>query len=243
MAMPWMYAGRRWVATRELRALRYPEKSAVAQPVTAGCYLSVYWITAGRHADHMRWTVAINKRLNRDARVHGDRMHVLTAFRDRVITVYRDGAAGPRDIHALDRPYGGLVLEVVDAETPERREELAGRQTPAGAVPERQRAPSAKTAFRSRGPVRYGGWCCRRDHSAIAPRRTRTVPSPAPGVPIPAPGLMSAEVERPSADVGHERGPRLGGEAECRAVRVLGVADGHGGRGGGGDLHTGSVAA
>lgn len=35
--MPWMYAGRRWVATRELQLLRYPEKSAFAQPVTAGC--------------------------------------------------------------------------------------------------------------------------------------------------------------------------------------------------------------
>lgn len=34
MAMPWMYAGRRWVATRDLQLLRYPEKSAVAQPVT-----------------------------------------------------------------------------------------------------------------------------------------------------------------------------------------------------------------
>jgi hypothetical protein len=124
MAMPWMYAGRRWVATRDLQLLRYPEKSAVAQPVTAGCYLTVYWMTAGRHADHMRWTVAINKRLNHDARVYHHRSHVLTAFHDHVATVYRDGAAGPRDIHALHHPYGGLVLEVVDTDTPEQREEL-----------------------------------------------------------------------------------------------------------------------
>lgn len=48
MAMPWMYAGRRWVAIRDLQSLRYPEKSAVAQPVTDGCYITVYWITAGR---------------------------------------------------------------------------------------------------------------------------------------------------------------------------------------------------
>jgi hypothetical protein len=124
MAMPWMYAGRRWVATRELQRLRYPEKSAVAQPVTAGCYLSVYWITAGRYADHMKWTVGINKRLNRDARVHHARTHVFTAFQDHAATVYRDGAAGPRDIHALDHPYAGLVLQVVDAESAPRRDEL-----------------------------------------------------------------------------------------------------------------------
>ncbi|MFD5265452.1 hypothetical protein [Streptomyces sp. NPDC058335] len=124
MAMPWMYAGRRWVATRDLQLLRRPEKSAVARPVTAGCYLSTYWITDGRHDDHMRWTVAINKRLNRDARVYRDRTHVFTAFQDHETTVYRDGAAGPRDFHALDHPYVGLVLQVIDAPAPEQRADL-----------------------------------------------------------------------------------------------------------------------
>ncbi|MGW0912312.1 hypothetical protein ACWD1Z_11235 [Streptomyces sp. NPDC002784] len=124
MAMPWMYAGRRWVATRDLQLLRVPEKSAVARPVTTGCYLSTYWITAGRYDDHMKWTVAINQRLNRDARVYQDRTHVFTAFHDHEATVYRDGAAGPRDVHALDHPYAGLVLEVIDAASAERRAEL-----------------------------------------------------------------------------------------------------------------------
>ncbi|WP_431774818.1 hypothetical protein [Streptomyces cucumeris] len=124
MAMPWIFAGRRWVATRDLQLLRYPEPSAVARPVTAGCYLSVYWITEGRYAEHMRWTVAINKRLNRDGRVHRERTHVFTAFQDHALTVYRDGAAGPRDHHALDHPYTGLVLEVIDTEDPGQRAEL-----------------------------------------------------------------------------------------------------------------------
>ncbi|WP_030673484.1 hypothetical protein [Streptomyces sp. NRRL B-1347] len=124
MAMPWMYAGRRWVATRELQLLRVPEKSAVAQPVTAGCYLSTYWITEGRYDEHMKWTVAINKRLNRDGRVHQARTHVFTAFQDHEATVYRDGAAGPRDLHALDHPYQGLVLEVIDAAGPGERAEV-----------------------------------------------------------------------------------------------------------------------
>ncbi|MGW5675313.1 hypothetical protein ACWEV4_09530 [Streptomyces sp. NPDC003860] len=124
MAMPWIYAGRRWVATRELQLLRYPTTSVVAQPVTKGCYLSVYWMTEGRYAEHMKWTVGINQRLNRDGRVYHQREHVLTAFQDHEATVYRDGAAGPRDHHALDHPYAGLVLEVVDAQGPEQRGEL-----------------------------------------------------------------------------------------------------------------------
>lgn len=116
MAMPWIFAGRRWVATRDLRLLRYPARSAVARPVTAGCYLSTYWITEGRYDDHLRWTVAINRRLNADGRIHHDRTHVFTAFHDHQATVYRDGTHGPRDFHALDHPYAGLVVEIVDAE-------------------------------------------------------------------------------------------------------------------------------
>lgn len=91
-AMPWMFAGRRWVATKDLQGLRYPEESAVARPVGTGCYLSTYWVTEGRYDDHMKWTVAINKRLNRDGRVYQDRTHVFTAFQDHEATVYRDGA-------------------------------------------------------------------------------------------------------------------------------------------------------
>lgn len=119
-----MYAGRRWVATRDLQLLRYPETSAVAQPVTAGCCISVYWMTAGRYGDHMRWTVGINKRLNRDGRVFQDRTHVFTAFQDHAVTVYRDGDQGPRDIHALDHSYAGLVVQVIDARSPGEREDM-----------------------------------------------------------------------------------------------------------------------
>lgn len=136
MAMPWIYAGRRWVATRELRELRHPAESAVARPVTTGCYLSVYWITEGRYDEHMRWTVGINKRLNRDGRVHQARRHVFTAFQDHQATVYRDGTEGPRDFHALDHPYTGLVLEVIDANGPREREELQ-RWLTAERLPER----------------------------------------------------------------------------------------------------------
>jgi hypothetical protein len=120
MAMPWMFAGRRWVATRDLQLLRYPQRSAIAQPVTAGCYLSLYWITDGRYRDHLRWTVATNRRLLQDGRVFQDRTHVFTAFQEYAGAVYRDGDGGPRDIHALDHPYQGLVMEVVDGDGADR---------------------------------------------------------------------------------------------------------------------------
>ncbi|MDT3440452.1 MULTISPECIES: hypothetical protein [unclassified Pseudofrankia] len=120
MAMPWMFAGRRWVATRDLQLLRRPHDSAIAQPVATGCYLAVYWITRGRQEEHMRWTVATNQRLLPDGRVYLDRDHIFTAFQRYLGASYRDapapgGPSSPRDVHALDYPYRGLVVEVIDA--------------------------------------------------------------------------------------------------------------------------------
>ena len=43
----WFFGGR-WVSTRALKDLRFPEKSAFAQPVDAGSFLSIY----GVHKDH-----------------------------------------------------------------------------------------------------------------------------------------------------------------------------------------------
>lgn len=114
MAMPWMFGGRRWVAPRHLQALRSPADSKIAQPLEAGKYISLYWITAGRYDDHLRWSVGTNQRLLPDGRIHLDRTHVYTAFQEYAGAVYRD-ATGPRDIHSLDYPFAGLVVEVVDA--------------------------------------------------------------------------------------------------------------------------------
>ncbi|MFI5042410.1 MAG: hypothetical protein ACHQNA_11285 [Acidimicrobiales bacterium] len=123
MAMPWMFSGRRWVATTALQALRIPADSTVAVPIEAGKYLSTYWITEGRHEDHLRWTVATNKRLLADGRVYLERTHVYTSFQRYRGASYRD-EAGPRDIHALEYPYGGLVLEIIDADDRAGREAL-----------------------------------------------------------------------------------------------------------------------
>jgi hypothetical protein len=113
LAMPWMFAGRRWVATPEHRAVRYPADSAIAQPVTTGKYISLYWITEGRTADHLLWSVETNKRLRVDGRGFEERTHVYTSFNDYLGVTYRD-QDGPRDIHALDHPYPALVVEVVE---------------------------------------------------------------------------------------------------------------------------------
>jgi hypothetical protein len=124
MAMPWMFAGRRWVAPRRLQRLRFPDPSPIASPLDAGKYIGTYWITAGRYEDHLRWTVATNQRLLARERIDLERDHVFTSFSEYHGAVYRDGATGPRDIHALDYPYQGLVVEVIDARTAGDRDAL-----------------------------------------------------------------------------------------------------------------------
>jgi hypothetical protein len=123
LAMPWMFAGRRFVATRDLQALRYPADSTVASPIERGKYISLYWITEGRHEDHERWTVATNLRLRSDDRIHMERDHVFTAFQRYRGASYRDDEV-PRDIHSLNYPFGGLVVEVIDAVDGPGREDL-----------------------------------------------------------------------------------------------------------------------
>jgi hypothetical protein len=125
LAMPWMFAGRRFVATRDLQLLRYPAESVIAQPVTLGPYLHLYWITRGRMDDHIRWTSSTNYRLRADGRIHLERTHVYTSFQDYLGAVSREPGF-PRDIHALDHPYQGLVMEVVDATGGRSRDDLAG---------------------------------------------------------------------------------------------------------------------
>ena len=114
MAMPWMFAGKRYVATTELQALRIPTKSAVANPVELGKYIATYWITEGRYEDHLRWSVGTNQRLLADGRVYLQRDHIFTAFQEFLTSFQRD-ADGPKDIHVFDHNYGGLVVEVIDA--------------------------------------------------------------------------------------------------------------------------------
>ena len=123
MAFPWLFAGRRWVAPVPYQKLRYPHDSAIAQPVEAGKYISTYWITDGQYESQMRWAVGTNHRLFADGRVYLDRDHTFTSFQRYCAVVYRD-AAGPRDVHALNYPYKGLVLEVIDSADAAAREQM-----------------------------------------------------------------------------------------------------------------------
>lgn len=130
MVMPWMFSCRRWVSPRSHQHLRGPSSSRIADPLTAGKYIGIYWINEGRLEDHERWALSSNIRLHAEGRGsyrgHGadpleERWHVFTSFNDYLGPVYRDELV-PRDKHALMQPYKGMVVQVIDSTTGDRVE-------------------------------------------------------------------------------------------------------------------------
>jgi hypothetical protein len=116
------FAGRRWVATREHKALRYPEGSPVAADPMAGSYLALYWILDGFHQEWNRWAYRELKQLHADGRMFEQRDHVHTLLYTRDWVAYRDADPVPAAL-ALDHPYRGLA--VVIGEAAASREETA----------------------------------------------------------------------------------------------------------------------
>ena len=220
MCMPWMMAGRRFVATRDLQLLRHPEDSFIAQPVTAGCYIHLYWITVGHVRDHEAWTQATNLQLTALGRRHEERTHVFTEFPGYVGATYRD-AEGPRDIHSLDYPYEGMVLEVVDAQPGTPRDEL-DEWLAAEYVPSIQQRPGSTVSqslrFVSRRPSDEGAAAGAAENNPPAPRVT----APQRGFAIPHPQRRVTVVhflDRHPADGWEEQ---FAGNGERVAVSGLG---------------------
>ena len=112
---PWTFSGRRWVAPRALRARRLEVRNPLFRPPDAGCYISLYWVTRGHEDDSERWSfVAMDRALMPHGRGFAARTHVYTAFHRFRFGLVRD--PGPMKPHlALEHPFAGLVVEVIDA--------------------------------------------------------------------------------------------------------------------------------
>lgn len=112
---PWLFAGSRWVATRQLKGLRWPRLDAVAQPWDAGSYVAVYFVERGHHDDHFaHWARKQVVELYQQGRGFSERRHIHTALFDHLGAVYRDDDPVPIEL-ALDHGYPGLVALWLDA--------------------------------------------------------------------------------------------------------------------------------
>jgi hypothetical protein len=111
MIGPWLFAGSRWVATRDLKDRRWPEEGGtVAAPYDAGSFIAIYWVEKGHHDEHFEdWAVPQVRDLYANGRGFSERHHVHTSMFDHIGSRYRDDDPVPIDL-ALDRGYPGLVV-------------------------------------------------------------------------------------------------------------------------------------
>ncbi len=106
---PGCFAYRRFVATKPLKALRYPADSPVVQPTEKGSFISLFWFEKDRVADVFEYSFGITPGLIEDGRMNGDRDHVSTAIYRYLGGTGRGADPVPAEI-ALDHPYAGLAV-------------------------------------------------------------------------------------------------------------------------------------
>jgi hypothetical protein len=113
MVGPWLFAGRRFVATRSLKDLRFGADPDLFGGIDLGSYLAVYWILDGRHDDHVDWALRQVQWLHANGRMFAERDHIHTLLYRHEWTVAAAGDAGVPAELALDHPFGGLAATLV----------------------------------------------------------------------------------------------------------------------------------
>lgn len=117
MNLPGIFAGRRWVCPREHQSLRYAREDSPFQPPRAGRFLHLNLFARGQVEDTAGILGDTIARLAGEGRMYVDaipRRHVFSRLQPYAGVVYAaPHESGPLDIHALDHPFAGVVLEVV----------------------------------------------------------------------------------------------------------------------------------
>ena len=113
MVGPYNFAGRRFVATADLKARRDPDSSEVTGTPGRGSYLGLYWVLDGYHDVWNRWAVDQVKALHKAGRMFAERDHVHTLLYRYAWERARDEDGLPAEL-ALDHPSRGLVAVFAD---------------------------------------------------------------------------------------------------------------------------------
>ena len=118
MIGPGILAGKRWVATRDYKALRFPSDS----PITKGSYLATYFIEADQSREWGAWAAKQVHALHKADRMFAERDHVHTKMYRYEWGAFRDADGVPPEL-ALDHGFAGVAALICEA--PERDAALA----------------------------------------------------------------------------------------------------------------------
>ena len=121
----WTIGGARFVATRDLKALRYPADSPVVPDQMGGSYMAVYWVLAGKFGEWIQWGTDQVKWLIEHDRMFEERDHVHTLMY-KFRTEFETGDDGvpvelaldhrsPYAVFVVGQPAEGVDLDQIDA--------------------------------------------------------------------------------------------------------------------------------
>jgi hypothetical protein len=115
---PFTISGQRWVATRDLKALRRPDVGPLGPlgpfgPVAAGSYLTMFWIQAEHLDSQQRWVSEQMRSLVAAGRTFDERS-VQTATAYDLVGSYRRDPDGVPPFMALDHRYPGCAWLIVE---------------------------------------------------------------------------------------------------------------------------------
>jgi hypothetical protein len=113
MIGPYNFAGRRFVATAELKTLRDPDPSVITGSPARGSYAAVYWVLDGYHDIWNEWALRQVNALHAAGRMFEERDHVHTLLYRYCWEFRRDPDGVPIEV-ALDHPYRGFVPVFID---------------------------------------------------------------------------------------------------------------------------------
>ncbi len=121
----WTISGARFVATRDLKALRYPADSPICPDPTGGSYLALYWVLSGKFGEWIAWGTEQVKWLIEHDRMfpHRDHVHTLMYKFRNEMQEQDDGVPvelaldhrSPYLVMLVGQPADGTTLDDVDA--------------------------------------------------------------------------------------------------------------------------------
>lgn len=109
------FAGRRFIATRELKALRTPASSPTIADTSIGSFLALYWMERGHRAAAEDWALERVLSLGEAGRMAGGgkRRAVHASFYRLRFAAIRDADGVPPEV-ALDHGFPGVVLALTE---------------------------------------------------------------------------------------------------------------------------------
>ena len=112
MIGPWLFSGGRFVATRDLKAMRIGDEPGLFG-THAGSTLSIYWVLDGKMDEHFDWGTRQVHWLHDNGRMFPHREHVHTNLYSHRSVVQRDPDGCPIEV-ALDHRYRTLVAAWIE---------------------------------------------------------------------------------------------------------------------------------